>query len=54
MGHYFGWMGVIGGRWDITQRGWGWVRKYFGWVSVDGDEWGWVHYLIMLILYKQL
>ena len=23
MGHYFGWMGVIGGRWDITQGGWG-------------------------------
>ena len=44
MGHYFGWVGVGGGRWGIIfGGGWGWV----GMSKAGGGEWGWVHCLIM-------
>ena len=37
MGHYFGWVGVGGGRWGIIfGGGWGWV----GMSKVGGGEWG--------------
>ena len=45
------WLG--GGGWDIILGEWTWVGHYFGWVGVGGDErgWGWVHCLIMLVVY---
>ena len=39
-GHYFGWVGLSGGRWDNILGGCGWVEKYFGWVGVGGGKWG--------------
>ena len=46
--------GVDGGVWSIIVGGWGWVKKCFGWVGVSGDEWGWVHCLIILIIYNTM
>ena len=61
--HYFEWVWVILGRWDIILGGalfWvggGGRENILGgweWVWLSGSEWGWVHCLIMPLLFYML
>ena len=40
MEHYFGKVGVSGGKWGIILGGWGWLGHYFRWVGMSAGEWG--------------
>ena len=42
---------MSGSKWGIILGEWGVVEEIFSVGGVGGVEWGWVHCLIMLVIY---
>ena len=45
---------MSGSKWGIILGGWGVVEEIFSVGGVGGVEWGWVHCLIMLVIYMYI